>query len=102
MRYALWMKQAGEGCDYTIGCWQRLVELANTDLEKAHEEALQVIRDFTNSETTIEEARIVETRLLLSEEAKSRIALEIVEAKAAEDRKAKMQQFEQLKKELGV
>jgi hypothetical protein len=41
----LWFKQAGEGCDYTIGCGEILLELKATNMEDAKKEALKEAQD---------------------------------------------------------
>lgn len=43
MKYAIIIIGEGEGCDYTIGCNQKLVELEATDLEAARVEAKEIM-----------------------------------------------------------
>lgn len=39
------LKQAGEGCDYTIACGKTYVKLAATDWDSAMEEAKELVRE---------------------------------------------------------
>lgn len=41
--FKVYIKQDGEGCDYTIGCGNTLVELKSTDIEVAKVEVLKFI-----------------------------------------------------------
>lgn len=40
-KFYLWLKQTGEGCDYTIGCGERLIPLNAHTIEDARKEALE-------------------------------------------------------------
>ena len=102
MSLKLYMEQDGEGCDYTIGCGERLVDLKETDLYLAHDEAIEIIKEYTNSETTIGRAYIVEIREDLSKHASVDIPKQKADEKALQEREEKMRQLEKLKKELGV
>ena len=99
--FFLWVKQEGEGCDYSIGCGQRMFQLRATTVEAAYEEARMMVAEHTHSEQTFKEAKIV--RLMadvteVCEEAVERLR----DRKRGEDRDEKLRQFEKLKKELGV
>ena len=43
MKYKAYLKQDGEGCDYTIGCGQTIVELQANNKEEAKEKLTQLI-----------------------------------------------------------
>jgi hypothetical protein len=45
MSYAVWVKQSGQGCDYTIACGQKLINLKATTVEDAVEEAKKTLVD---------------------------------------------------------
>jgi len=67
MKLALWMKQDGEGCDYTIGCGQKLITLDAGMMGAAIIEAKEIIREHTHDECTIAEAHIVQVMEDLSD-----------------------------------
>lgn len=48
MAFYLYMQQKGEGCDYTIGCAQKLIKLKSTipDKEGLKKEVLQLFEDY--------------------------------------------------------
>lgn len=105
MKFYLWMKQKGDGCDYTIGCAQKLLELrAATTLGEARQEALKAVEDYGflsgGDDRQLEKAVIFTD----GEDAMPlvRIALDAAEERREEERKnAKREQIEKLKKELG-
>ena len=97
-KYFLWMKQRGEGCDYTIACGERLVPLEATTLRTAIMEAKEEFRGW--GADTLKDATI------LSLEEECGHLLEIVqkedeEAQLEEEIAEKRAQLEQLKRELG-
>ncbi len=48
MNFALWLKQAERGCDYTIDCGGALIVLKATNIEEAHAEARAAIYERTH------------------------------------------------------
>lgn len=54
MSYIAFLKQEGEGCDYSIGCGYDLIELTADNHEKAIEELKkEIIGEFINDEDYI-------------------------------------------------
>lgn len=58
--YYLYMKQEGEGCDYTIGCGSKLIPLVNYGTENEHQEIKKILEDHISDETHLSECMIVE------------------------------------------
>lgn len=102
MSFKLYMEQEGEGCGYYIGCGERLVDLKETDLYLAHDEALQIIRDYTGGDVTISKAYIVEIKEDISRHASVDIPKEKEEERLRIERAYKLKMLENLKRELGV
>lgn len=61
-KYYLWMKQEGEGCDYTIGCGEHLVAL-DTEVQSVHNAIIQVFKDHGIGES---DERLLSNCLLLT------------------------------------
>lgn len=61
-KYYLWMKQEGEGCDYTIGCGERLVAL-DTRRQSVHNAIIQAFKNHGISES---DERLLTSCLLLT------------------------------------
>lgn len=100
MKFKLYLKQSGEGCDYMIGCGSKMINLRSTSREAALEEAKNEIAERTHSECEIGEAILLEAF-----EDISHLSQEVIDEKAAERQEAKMaekrRQLEKLKAELG-
>lgn len=62
-KFALWMKEHGEGCDYTVSCGEKLHILDSTDPNTLFDEIKRVvIYDYgfeRGSERSLREAKIV-------------------------------------------
>ena len=100
-KYYIWLTQSGEGCDYTIGCGERLVPLKLDNLEDREKVNAEVLRILDYYGVDIEEARIfrfIEDALPIIEEFEQ---IEEEKEKALE-RERKLKELERLKKELGV
>ena len=101
MKYALWLKQTGYGCDYMVGCGEKLFPLKATTLEGARAE-VKANNDDCNyrSADEIEEAQLLsfaEDVLDIFEDAK-RVREDMrIEA----EKEKKRQQLARLKRELG-
>ena len=110
----LWRKQQGEGCDYTIGCGEKLQPLKEKTLTKAIEEACKIIAmnepdypeeglvDPDCSEQLIEEAYVVQALEKIDvksiyEENRRKLR----EESESETEKQEREQFEKLKKKFG-
>ena len=61
-KYYLWMKQEGEGCDYTIGCGEHLVAL-NTRKQSVYNAIIQTFKDYGIGES---DERLLSNCLLLT------------------------------------
>lgn len=102
MKYYAYLKQKGEGCDYTIGCAQTLIQIeANSD-EEAREKLAEEISENYHGETEL-------SKVLLFKDPISFNLKEVYDARNSkkEESKNKMQHlkdiedFERLKKKLG-
>lgn len=61
MRFYLWMKQKGGGCDYTIGCGECLVTLKATSLDEALAELPRTFEDHgVRGESELEECLLLQ------------------------------------------
>jgi hypothetical protein len=106
-RYVIVMKQAGEGCDYTIGCGMRMVEIGDFDRpEQAIEAGTKKFRELHTYYGLGGEERelsFVGTFCLMQDlmPLYQQIGREKQEVADAEARAAKRQQLEKLKRELG-
>lgn len=57
--YSLWVKQSGEGCDYTIGCGEKIFSLDAHTLEEARKESLARLDErFSNEDSEVKHAII--------------------------------------------
>jgi hypothetical protein len=102
MKFYLWMRQSGDGCDYTIGCGQRLVKLEAETIEQARVAANGQFDYFSigSEERRLDEAVI----LSFVEDAMPRvreIERERENAKSDAETKRKREQLAKLKQELG-
>ncbi len=102
--YILLMRQAGEGCDYTIGCGYKWQPFLAESTEGAIEKAKQIVRDHGWGDDRATEAVLVPASdlvdlapLLDAEDAQAKVA----EAAIAAERKelAERETFERLKKQ---
>ena len=59
--YKVYLKQAGEGCDYTIGCGQIVITIEAENIKDATIQLKEIIADEYNSmETKLEKVEIYE------------------------------------------
>lgn len=102
MAYFLYMKQSGEGCDYTIGCGAKLVRLDAENVVDARALALAAFEDYgiDGEERSLSEACIMEIAQDVMSLAQDYVD-GIIEARRERTRDEKKQQLEKLKKELG-
>lgn len=112
MRFALWLKEPQGGCDYTIGCGNRLYLLKAETSEAAFEEAKAVLLDQTyvklmdNTDQPNNDSRIFQQALLLTLTSDMSVIADAVGEKkrreaVAERRAEKLAQIERLKLETG-
>ena len=61
MKYKAYLKQAGEGCDYTIGCAQTVIEIDATSMEEAKQKLTDtIIEDYSYDERMLDSAELYE------------------------------------------
>jgi hypothetical protein len=103
MSYWLVMKQEGEGCDYSIGCGTRVVDLHTTDLDTANLNAIQELDDIGvgySKEHQLSQAFIVS--VVQDVMPLVYVLKDQYERKARDEERAiKKAQLERLKRELG-
>jgi len=56
--YYAYLKQKGEGCDYTIGCAQTLIPIMANSFDEAIDKLKQIINDEYYDDTELEKALI--------------------------------------------
>jgi len=104
MKFALWLKQEGEGCDYMIGCGATLINFASESLETAREEAKRAIEEHTYvsdfDNRTFKQALLVQIAEDLTPHCQVAVKKKFAE-QAEEKTQAKREQLERLKRELG-
>lgn len=66
MKYKAYLKQAGEGCDYTIGCAQTVIDIEATNMDEAKQKLAKKLPDYGVSERPIETAEIYEVNLVFA------------------------------------
>ena len=99
-KYALWLKQTGEGCDYTVGCGNTLEPLRSETFAAAVVEAKEIIEERTHRECHFKTATLVQVIDDMS--AHCTVAVKKMHDREAEEKQAaKRAQLEQLKRELG-
>lgn len=94
MKYYAFLKQTGEGCDYTIGCGKNLIEITDVNsMDEAKEKMAKIVEeDYNNPETKLAECLIIE--------ASSFESLNLVSVYVhIEEKKVKELKEEQLKKD---
>lgn len=99
MKFYLWMKQK-DGCDYTIGCGERLVELSPSTIQGARGQARIALNYYGSNDRKLTQALIlsvVEDAMPIVEEMQK----EQDEAEQQNELTKKRAQLARLKKELG-
>ena len=102
-RYYLYMKQKGEGCDYMIGCGQKLVRLNTSGPgDLMDDEIYRIFREhgFDDRHVVLAEAMVLEC----THDAMHMLEgfyQELHQEREAADLAKKRAQFERLKRELG-
>lgn len=94
MKYYAFLKQSGEGCDYTIGCGKNLIEITNVNsMDEAKEKMGEIVEEhYNNPENFLSECLIIE--------ASSFESLNLVNIYIQiEEKKVNRQNEEQLKKD---
>ncbi len=98
-QYALYVKQEGEGCDYTIGCAQMLKKLNAQTIEETVDEITDIVENYAlgKEEREVKEMFLVE--IIHSLNVEDYMLPEEDEEDAATLRRR--EQYERLKKEFG-
>lgn len=103
MAFYLYVAGKGQGCDFTIGCNETLVDLKAPILSQAIIEAKEWVKDNSTDEREIERALVfgeplikLDTGLLRAEKFSAEHL--VAQAQQAEERR---KQYEALKKEFG-
>lgn len=91
--YYLWMQQNGGGCDYTIGCGEKLVPLVASTLDIAKVEAKSKLQDYVED---IEDSMILTLASTTDDitceiETEAAAAYRLQEAEEAKDKIARLQ-----------
>lgn len=61
MKYKAYLKQAGEGCDYTIGCAQTVINIEATSMEEAKQKlTAKIIEEYSYDEGMLDSAELYE------------------------------------------
>jgi len=86
MEYKAYLKQSGEGCDYTIGCAQTVINIEATSMEEAKQKlTTTIIEEYNNDERILDSAELYECNEVF--------------AMPIDDIYAKVEQFEQQEKQ---
>lgn len=102
MKYKVHLCQAGEGCDYTIGCGHIVINLNSTNMEAAKVELEEKIRDsYMSMESKLDSAIIFEITnefYFNIKELDKKIEEEKEEYSRTEKEEREKREFERLKK----
>lgn len=61
MKYKAYLKQAGEGCDYTIGCAQTVINIEATNMDEAKQKLTAIIiEEYSYDEGILDSAELYE------------------------------------------
>jgi hypothetical protein len=58
--YKAYLKQGAEGCDYTIGCGQTLINIKTSSIEEAKQKLAEIIAEEYSGERELESAELFE------------------------------------------
>jgi len=103
MKYYAYLKQKGEGCDYTIGCGNTLIKLnAKNDSEAKEKLKETIIEEYSGSESMLE--KVILFKETIDFDLKS-VYDDLESKKESEKTKRQhikdMEEFEKLRKKLG-
>jgi len=103
--YKAYLRQSGEGCDYTIGCGRTVIHLNADSMEDAKQKLAETIKEnYDYSEGRLQSAELYEIGQVFQMDVQS-LYQETADARAAEkqaekDKKEK-EEFERLKVKFG-
>ena len=60
MTYKAYLKQNGEGCDYTIGCAQTVISIEAQSMDEAKQKLYQEIKEVYTGEQELERCELYE------------------------------------------
>ena len=61
MKYKAYLKQAGEGCDYTIGCTQTVINIEATNMDEAKQKLTAIIiEEYSYDERILDSVELYE------------------------------------------
>lgn len=61
MKYKAYLKQTGEGCDYTIGCAQTVIDIEATNMDEAKQKLTAIIiEEYSYDEGMLDSAELYE------------------------------------------
>jgi cell division protein ZapA (FtsZ GTPase activity inhibitor) len=98
--FYLWLKQDGTGCDYTIGCGEKMTPLKAETIEEALKEAGRYLDGEYYDLTEIKSALLLAPQINLMPNVNATLH-EIKLQKEMRKLEKKRQQLEELKRELG-
>lgn len=105
MKFIAYLKQCGGGCDYTIGCGQKLIGLDAQTWDEARAEVRKLLaEDYSHDESLLETVTIYEVKTALRvpvDEWYAEIEDEGNEAQEARDKENRRREYERLKREFG-
>ena len=106
MKYKAFIRQAGEGCDYTIACGKTVIDLEANSIPEAMVKLYQAVKeDYSNDERRLESAEIFEVNRIENIDMKE-IYRQIDDAErlgqAKEEEETERKEFERLKAKFGA
>lgn len=106
MNFVAYLKQIGEGCDYTIGCGQKLIPLNAQSWDEARAEMRRLMAEnYSHDESRLEAVTIYEVKTALRIPVDywySEIEDEEAQEQAARDKEQRRSEYERLKREFGA
>jgi hypothetical protein len=105
MKYKAYLRQGGEGCDYTIGCGQTVIDLEANSIPEAMVRLYEAVKEtYHSDEYLLAKAEIFEVNRIENIDVKE-IYRQIDEAKrlsqAKEKEEAERKEFERLNAKFG-
>jgi hypothetical protein len=104
--YKAYLQQEGEGCDYTIGCGLRVIDITANSMEEAkHKLAETIATEYSYDEGMLYAAELYEVEQVFSMDVKA-IYQKVVDDRNAEKQREKdakeKAEFERLKSKFGA
>jgi hypothetical protein len=105
MKFVAYLKQIGDGCDYTIGCGQKLIGLDAQTWAEARAEMRKLLADnYSHDESRLETVTIYEVKTaerVPVDDWYAEIEDEEDQAQEARDKENRRREYERLKREFG-